>query len=167
MKKTKQEIIDTLLNKELLSERAYWLMTYVFDGVTDKAGKTYEGHCMRVAAPFKHNAWELYACALLHDVVEDTDFTIENIENLFNPNIARTVDNLTKREGESYSKYTARLIKSGDTTAMQIKLSDLHDNMNMLRLDIRDLTKKDLDRLKKYQYTYEQVLIALMGLTQK
>ena len=37
--------------------------------------------------------------ALLHDVVEDTDFTVEDIENMFGPNIAQIVDGLTKISG--------------------------------------------------------------------
>ena len=37
--------------------------------------------------------------ALLHDVVEDTDYTIEDIENIFGPKIAQIVDGLTKISG--------------------------------------------------------------------
>ncbi len=80
-------------------------------------------------------------CALLHDVVEDTDYTLKDIEDLFNPTIARIIDGLTKISGifdhpnsshqaENFRKILLTL--SDDVRVILIKLADRLHNMRTL-----------------------------------
>ncbi|MGM0647147.1 MAG: RelA/SpoT family protein [Bacteroidota bacterium] len=82
-------------------------------------------------------------CALLHDVVEDTDYTLDDIEDLFTPTIARIIDGLTKISGifdhadtgQSYQAENFRkvlLTLSDDVRVILIKLADRLHNMRTL-----------------------------------
>ena len=79
--------------------------------------------------------------ALLHDVVEDTDYTVEDIANLFGPKIAQIVDGLTKISGgifgdrasaqaENFKKLL--LTMSDDIRVILIKIADRLHNMRTL-----------------------------------
>lgn len=80
------------------------------------------------------------AAALMHDVVEDTDYTLENIEELFGPKIARIIDGLTKIsilnkqdvsiQSENYKKLLLTL--SEDVRVILIKIADRLHNMRTL-----------------------------------
>lgn len=80
------------------------------------------------------------ACALLHDVVEDTQYTIEDITNLFNPKVAKIIDGLTKisnidhqnlsLQSENYRKLLLTL--SEDVRVILIKIADRLHNMRTL-----------------------------------
>lgn len=79
--------------------------------------------------------------ALLHDVVEDTDYTVEDIENLFGPKIAQIVDGLTKISGGVFGdKVSAQaenfkkllLTMSSDIRVILIKIADRLHNMRTL-----------------------------------
>lgn len=63
----------------------------------------------------------------LHDVVEDTETTLEEIETIFGPRIAHTIDCLTKRQGEDYDAYLVRV--NSDHLATEIKFCDSTANM--------------------------------------
>ena len=76
------------------SELAQSIAAAAHKGQVDKAGKPYIMHPAHVAASVQGDAAK--AVAWLHDVVEDTDYTVEDIENLFGPKIAQIVDGLTK-----------------------------------------------------------------------
>jgi len=79
--------------------------------------------------------------ALLHDVVEDTEYTVEDIENMFGPKIAQIVDGLTKLSGgifgaqasaqaENFKKLL--LTMSEDIRVILIKIADRLHNMRTL-----------------------------------
>ncbi|MCF8231257.1 MAG: RelA/SpoT family protein [Bacteroidales bacterium] len=81
-------------------------------------------------------------CALLHDVVEDTDYTLEDIENIFGPKVAEIIDGLTKieefldqspdnsRQAENFRKILISM--SRDIRVILIKLADRLHNMRTL-----------------------------------
>ncbi len=81
-------------------------------------------------------------CALLHDVVEDTDYTLEDIEKLFNPKVAEIIDGLTKidvlldssisysKQAENFKKILLSMTK--DVRVILIKLADRLHNMSTL-----------------------------------
>ncbi len=79
-------------------------------------------------------------CALLHDVVEDSEYTVEEIENMFGQKIASIVDGLTKISGvfDSNSSFQAEnfrrmlLTLSDDVRVILIKLADRLHNMRTL-----------------------------------
>lgn len=112
---------------------------------TDKAGETYISHAMRVAELAGENS-TIRAIAYLHDVVEDTDATIEDIQGIFGYAVSEIVDKLTRRPAESYEDYIQRVSRSH--RARIVKIADLIDNMNLARLPV--ITVKDAQRQLKY-----------------
>ena len=79
--------------------------------------------------------------ALLHDVVEDTDYTVEDIENIFGPKIAQIVDGLTKISGGIFGEQASAqaenfkkllLTMSDDIRVILIKICDRLHNMRTL-----------------------------------
>lgn len=64
--------------------------------------------------------------AVLHDVVEDSPFTVDFIRAEFGPEVADAVDAITKREGEPYMDYIRRVARN--LRARRVKLADLAEN---------------------------------------
>jgi len=69
--------------------------------------------------------------AILHDVVEDTEVTLDEIEDIFGAHVRYAVDAITEREGETYKDYIKRVHKN--TFATVVKIADLQDNMDLSR----------------------------------
>lgn len=112
---------------------------------TDKAGAEYIKHPLRVMA--KMDSDDAMAVALLHDVIEDSDMTADDLLNEGIPaHIVEAVVCLTKIEGENYQDFVARV--KTNALATQVKLADIEDNINVLRLN--ELKQTDLERVKKY-----------------
>lgn len=111
----------------------------------DKAGKPYILHPMYVA--LQVDTKEEKIVALLHDVVEDTSISIEEIENIFGKDIANAVDVLTHKNKENYFKYISKI--KNNPIAVKVKLADLKNNMDLSRL--KNPTEKDFLRLEKYK----------------
>ncbi|OVE81222.1 GTP pyrophosphokinase [bacterium M21] len=87
--------------------------------------------------------------AILHDVVEDTETELVDLEAAgFAPEIMRAVDLLTRRDGDDYKEYVKALAK--DPLAREVKLADLRHNMDVTRLP--EVTDLDLQRLRKYHW---------------
>lgn len=120
------------------------------EGQTDRCGLPYIFHPYHVAEQMKDEAST--AAALLHDVIEDTDLTADDLRSIgFSEDIVRAVVLLTHEDGTDYFDYVRRL--KSDPVAKAVKLADLAHNSDMTRLDI--VTEKDRDRLKKYQKAFE------------
>jgi (p)ppGpp synthase/HD superfamily hydrolase len=118
---------------------------------TDKAGAPYILHPLRLM--FTLDSEEEKIAAVLHDVVEDTGWTLDGLRGEgFSESVLTAVDALTHRDGESYDEYLARA--AADPTARKVKLADLEDNMNIKRL--AELTDKDIVRLQKYHRLWRQ-----------
>ena len=84
---------------------------------------------------------------MLHDVIEDTDITIDYLrEQGFPENILFAIDCLTRREGENYQDFIVRCCQS--KIAMRVKIADLEDNLDMRRL--KHITEKDIERINRY-----------------
>lgn len=89
--------------------------------------------------------------AVLHDVVEDSDWTLEQLKaEGFAPEIIEAIDCLTHREEETYEVYLDRL--SQNTLARRVKLADLRHNMDIQR--IPHLQDRDLERLRRYHQAW-------------
>ena len=83
---------------------------------------------------------------VLHDVVEDTDLTISNLRDLgVEEGVLEAVDLLTHRSGISYEDYVRKIVLSGNETAIQVKLNDLHHNLWRAKdaLDTLDTNSKE------------------------
>ena len=129
-----------------LTRKAIRLMSEKHKDQTDKSGLPYIFHPWHVAESMED---EISTCvALLHDVVEDTDTTIEEIRDAgFPEEVCEALALLTHEEGVDYMEYVRRL--SDNPIARKVKLSDLKHNSDPARLD--ELSEKDKIRLDKYK----------------
>ena len=128
---------------------------------TDKATGAYILHPMRMALRCQTDAQRIVA--LLHDVVEDSSVTLEDLAGEgFPPEIITGIDGMTHRTEESYEAFVDRAARN--PLSAFVKRLDLEDNMNLLRLI--DLTDKDLARLQKYHVAYRRLLNNTQGETQ-
>ena len=92
--------------------------------------------------------------AVLHDVVEDSDWTLEDLAaEGFSPDIIAALDCLTHRPDERYEDYIERLILN--PLAREVKRADLVDNMNIER--IPELSDRDLKRLHRYHKAWRRL----------
>ena len=109
--------------------RANMLSLIVFKDKYDKAGEVYIRHLNRVSAVFKDS--DSKCASLLHDIVEDTSFTLQDLKELgFNDLVIDTVRLLTNDLGD-YDEFIKRIIESDNILAIRIKIADLLDNMNI------------------------------------
>lgn len=135
-------------------ERAIEIATEAHRGQFDKAGNDYIQHPLRVMAAGKTTDEKIVG--VLHDVVEDTDWTFEELAaEGFSSEVIEALQCVTKlSENEPYDNFIARV--KANPLAVAVKLNDLSDNMDIRRLDI--LTEKDFKRLQKYHRAYKQLL---------
>ncbi|WP_135477346.1 HD domain-containing protein [Candidatus Chloroploca mongolica] len=127
-------------------ERAIELAASAHAGQVDKAGQPYILHPLRVMLRMS-TAHERMA-AVLHDVVEDTQVTLEQLRSEgFPAEVVSAVAALTKRVGESRLEAAARA--AADPVARAVKLADNAENMDLSR--IAEPTEKDYARLEEYK----------------
>ena len=110
----------------------------------DKGGEPYIFHPLRVMDACA--SLEARIVAILHDVVEDTDITIEMLRQEFPPQIIEALKLLTHNPDVPYMDYVASIKKN--TIAREVKIANLTDNSNVSRLSM--ITNKAIERLKKY-----------------
>lgn len=123
-------------------------------GQTDKAGKDYfEAHVAVVADSVEPDPL-VKAAAYLHDTVEDTGTTIEDIRAEFPQEVAEAVFVLTRKKDMTYAEYIWR-IKQNDI-AVKVKRADLVSNMDLNRIPY-PLSQKDLAREAKYIRAYKML----------
>lgn len=117
---------------------------------TDRTGLPYVFHPFHLAEQMTDEASTV--AALLHDVVEDTDITFEDLKRKgFDDSIIDILRLLTHSPETPYMDYV-RAIKS-NPTAVKVKLADLKHNSDLSRLDT--VTDRDLERHKKYKEALE------------
>jgi (p)ppGpp synthase/HD superfamily hydrolase len=93
--------------------------------------------------------------ALLHDVIEDTDYTVDDLEKMgFPPEVMEALQLLTRTEDVDYMTYVGQL--KDNAIARKVKLADLHHNSDPARLE--NVTDRDLKRMEKYKRA-EQILL--------
>ena len=137
------------MNKTATLEEAISIAALAHKGQKDKAGNPYLLHPLRMMMQMKSEAAMIVA--VLHDVVEDTDWTLEQLrERGFSEEVLAAVDCVTNRTGESYEKFIERV--QTNPIARQVKIADLEDNMNIKR--IGEIRPKDLERLEKYHKSW-------------
>lgn len=126
-------------------EKSLEIALKAYAGQKDKAGKTYILHPLRLMA--KMDTEMEMAVALLHDVIEDSEYTAEDlINNKIPADVVEAVQCLTKANGESYDEFIKRV--TNNKLALKVKKADIEDNINVLRLNT--LSNKDLERIAKY-----------------
>ena len=143
-----------------LFHRAREIAQEAHEGQVDKAGEDYFMHPMRVMLRCKDEKERIVA--LLHDVVEDSDWTFEMLEEEgYTSDIIEALKCLTKTsEDENYDDFIARVMTN--PMAVKVKLYDLEDNLDVSRLD--SLTDADIARCKKYLHARDRLKAELIRL---
>ena len=113
----------------------------------DKSGIPYVFHPFHVAEQMKDETTTIVA--LLHDVVEDTDYTLEDIAAMgFGQDIVDALALMTHDKNVPYLDYVAKI--KDNPIARKVKLADLTHNSDPTRLDVIDnKVKERLDKYKK------------------
>ena len=122
-------------------------------GQYDKGGYPYIMHPLHLAEEMETE--DEVITALLHDVLEDSDISLDFIkEQGFSEAVTEALLSLTRRKDEEYGEYIKRIKNTGGI-ALSVKKADLRHNMTSERLD--NFTEKDKERLKKYKASYKEL----------
>lgn len=126
-------------------ERAIEIAARTHAGQLDKGGAPYILHPLRVMLRVAPGAQQIVA--VLHDVVEDSEVTFEDLEREgFSAEVISGLRAVTKVEGELYEDFVARAAL--DPVGKAVKLADLMENSDLSR--IAEPSQKDLERVEKY-----------------
>jgi len=133
-------------------EDAIALAVEAHRGQRDKAGQTYVLHPLRLMLRLDTEVERM--TAVLHDVVEDSPYSLERLRALGYPEaVLSALDCLTRREGETYEAFIERI--RPHALARRVKLADLEDNMDVRRLPA--VTPKDAERLSRYRAAWSRL----------
>lgn len=133
-------------------EKAILIATKAHIGQLDKGGQPYILHPLRVMQSCNSDLEKI--CAVLHDVIEDTNISLNELrEEGFSEEVLVILDLLTKKEQEDYSTFIDRI--STNETACRVKIADLQDNMNLSR--IKSPSIEDKKRVEKYMDALERL----------
>lgn len=133
-------------SKQPMLELALSIAMEAHRGQFDKAGVDYIEHPLYVASLVCTE--DEKAVALLHDVIEDSPFTAEELLLAGLPEtVVTAIQVLSKKNGQDYQTYL-ETVKS-NPLARVVKLADLKHNSDLSRLS--SVTEKDLERLEKYK----------------
>lgn len=135
---------ENIKKAALLSYKAH-------EGQYDKGGYPYFMHPLHLAEQM--DTEDEIITALLHDVIEDTDITLEElIKEGFSSEVISALRLLTRSEGEDYMEYVKKIKKAGGI-ALKIKLADLEHNMTFSR--VGKAGERDKKRMEKYAKAIE------------
>lgn len=144
--------MNTARSPGTLIERAIAIAEQQHAGQVDKAGRPYIEHPLRVMKAMSNDAERIVA--ILHDVIEDTDLTLNDLAAEGFPDyILEALDSVTRRDGETYDDFVARAAKN--PIGRRVKYADLQDNANLAR--IATPTAADLARAEKYRRAMVQL----------
>lgn len=133
-------------------ERALHIAVQAHAGQKDKNGAAYIFHPLRVMA--RCTSPDAKIVALLHDVVEDTDWTFERLESEgFSPAVIAALRLVTHDDGTPYEEYVDRTMTS--PVAMEVKLADLEDNCDIRRLS--EVDDRAVARLRRYLAAWQKL----------
>jgi (p)ppGpp synthase/HD superfamily hydrolase len=127
-------------------ERAIAIAAEAHAGQRDKAGNPYILHPLRVMLAV--TATDERIVAVLHDVVEDTPWTLEALRAEGFPNdVVAAIDAMTRRDGEDYVEFVRRA--AAHPLARPVKIADLRDNMDTACIAVP--TARDDARIDRYR----------------
>ena len=129
-----------------LTKKAMQLCFNAHKEQVDKSGMPYIFHPLILAEQM--NTEDATIVALLHDVVEDTNITLDDLCNMgFSSAVLDAISLMTHERGVPYMDYISAIKKN--PIARQVKIADLRHNSTLARLDT--ISQKDLDRVNKYK----------------
>ena len=112
----------------------------------DKTGLPYVFHPFHLAEQMDDELSTV--CALLHDVVEDTSITFDDLLNMgFSNSVIQVLKFLTRSDGVPYMDYVKNL--ATNPTAKKVKIADLNHNLDQTRLD--EIDEYAISRTEKYK----------------
>lgn len=122
-----------MLNEERrLLEKAILHAAMAHEGQVDKGGLPYILHPLAVMLSLPATDVDARIVAVLHDVVEDTSVTLENLAQWLPSYLVQAVDAMSKRQGESNRAYWARC--KANPIAARVKVADMAHNSSPARL---------------------------------
>lgn len=132
----------------VLTKKALKLCFEAHKNQTDKSGMPYVFHPFHLAEQMDD---EVTVCAaLLHDVVENTDYTFDALEAMgFTADIIDVLKLLTRDKGTEYMDYIAAL--KHNPAAGKVKLADLRHNSDLSRYAGENITEEEYERNQKYR----------------
>lgn len=111
----------------------------------DKSGMPYVFHPFHLAEQMQDE--ESTIVALLHDVIEDTDYTLDDLRKMgFGDSVLAAINLMTHEDGVPYMDYVKKI--KANPIAKTVKLADLRHNSDMTRLEV--VTPRDQERAEKY-----------------
>ena len=137
-------------------EDAIILAVEAHRGRRDMLGRPYILHPLRLMSRLSTPAEQMVA--LLHDVIADSDMTIDDFRaRRYDPEVVESLDRLARRDDEEFDAFIERVAQ--DTVARQVKIADLADN-----LDLRNWPKiGERERLERYRRGWETLIRADRG----
>jgi len=137
-------------------------------GQLDKCDLPYFNHPWRVSheALLRAGSQRAAILGILHDTVEDTDATLEDIAVQFGGDIAKGIDALTRRTNESYKDYIRRIARTKDRDVVSVKLADLQDNSDPHRnACIKDPREREaMAKMVRGRYTWATTYLMGTGI---
>ncbi|EET59198.1 HD domain protein [Marvinbryantia formatexigens DSM 14469] len=135
-------------NLEALCRRAEEIAVHAHAGQVDKGGNPYISHPLAVAAGVE--GYELKIVALLHDVLEDSSVTAEDLLNEgFPPELVEAIRVLTHTKNDSLTYREYIYLVKKNPIARAVKISDITHNLDLSR--IPNPSARDYKRCRKYQ----------------
>lgn len=126
---------------------AYFIAQRAHAGQVDKVGKDYINHPLAVASRVDGELEKI--CALLHDVLEDTELSEKALRILMGDEVVDILLFLKHEDGVPYMDYIGNISKN--PVATRVKLADLSHNMDLSRFEGHEITPRDLERQRKYE----------------
>ena len=141
-----------------LTKKALKLCFEAHKDQVDKTGLPYVFHPFHLAEEMTDEISTV--CALLHDVIEDTEYTFESLSEMgFPEEVIRVLGLLTHEDGVPYMEYVERI--SHDPVATRVKLADLRHNSDTTRMD--EMDEWAVKRNEKYLRAIDFLTGALNG----
>ncbi len=135
-------------------DAAIVLASTKFSGIFDKGEMPYILHCLKVSHYLKTDDLELMSIAVLHDIIEDTDVTYQQLKDMgFSERVINGIRCMTKTPGETNREYLDKIKSNPD--AIKVKLCDLRHNSDIRRL--KGITEKDVKRMQKYHEMFMEL----------
>jgi (p)ppGpp synthase/HD superfamily hydrolase len=139
-------------------ERAIEIAVLAHKGQTDKGGNPYILHPLRVMMALDLETEKIVG--VLHDVVEDSDWTFEDLEKEgFGPDVLEAIKSITKNHDEhgtdeGYFRFVERAKQNA--IGLRVKIADLQDNLDVSRLP--EVDEKTKQRIEKYKKSLEMLI---------
>lgn len=151
LKHVSESDLTLLAKNNTLASMALSIACDKHSGQIDKANKPYIYHIVQVGKNISKKEDKYLAVAYLHDVLEDTNLTKENLLEKFPVEVVEAVQAITKKDNEPYNEYLERV--KNNPIALIVKISDLTHNIDLSRL--KKISSSDLKRVEKYRKAME------------